>query len=75
MALPEQKTNYQRKELVIVNISELLIEAYQLLDAAQIEDGMGKEDVAIEYLVILRKRLNEQPELEAGGAKKERTSP
>ena len=51
-----------------MNVTNVLIEAYQLLDAAQVEDGMGKEDVAIENLVKLRELLNSQPELEAGGA-------
>lgn len=51
-----------------MDISELLIEAYKLLDAAQVDDGTGYRNNAIKQLAKLRELLNSQPELEAGGA-------
>lgn len=51
-----------------MNISKLLIKAYKLLDAAQVEDGLGNSQSANAYLSVLRSILNEQPELEAWGA-------
>ena len=51
-----------------MDMNELLIAAHKLLDEATVEDGIGNTELAVEKLAQLRVLLNEQPELEAGGA-------
>lgn len=58
-----------------MDMNKLLIESHELLDEATVDDGMGFERNAIKKLVSLRELLNEQPELEAGGATRKEIDP
>ena len=57
-----------------MDIADIINEAGEILDVAQTKYDGGADTDALESLFKLREFLNAQPELEAGGAAKERYS-